>query len=372
MNSSNYQEQLMMINSVDLVREYELIRDEMDESYSRVIESGKYVLSKEVSLFEKEFANYCQSKFCVGVGNGLDAIRLSLLALGIGPGDEVIVPSFTYVATWLAVSHIGAIPVPVEPNEETFNIDVNLIEQAITSKTKAIIPVHLYGQPADIASILEIAEKRNLKVIDDAAQAHGSVYKGNKVGSLTDVTAFSFYPTKNLGAIGDAGGITTNDPIVYGRLKALRNYGESKKYYNEYIGYNSRLDELQAAFLRIKLRHLDEFNKKRQCLALKYLNNISNEKFVLPSILNDSVPVWHQFVIKSNHRNELMKYLYENQIETLVHYPIPPHMQKPYRQMFNYKLEIAMKLSNKVLSLPINHTINDEQVNYIIEKLNRF
>ena len=362
----------MIVDSVNLVREYESIKDEIDAAYHRVIESGKYVLNGEVSLFEKEFANYCQSKFCVGVGNGLDAIRLSLLALGIGPGDEVIVPSYTYIATWLAVSHTGAIPVPVESNIETFNIDTDLIERAITPKTKAIIPVHLYGQPADIAPILEIAENRDLKVIDDAAQAHGSIYNKHKVGSLTDVTAFSFYPTKNLGAIGDGGGITTNDPILYEKLKALRNYGESKKYYNEYVGYNSRLDELQSAFLRVKLKYLDEFNKKKQFIASKFLNHISNEFIVLPYILNCTVPVWHQFVIKSNHRDKLKKYLFEKQIETLVHYPIPPHMQKPYRDIFSYKLEIARKLSTIVLSLPINPTINDEQVDYIIEKINTF
>jgi len=364
----------MKVDSVDFSKEYKILKNELDEAYRRVMESGRYILGQEVSEFEKEFANYVGAKACVGLGNGLDALHLSLRALGIGHGDEVIVPSNTYIATWISVSLSGAIPIPVEPDEYTYNINPDLIEAAITSKTKAILPVHLYGQPADMDPIIEIAKKYDLKIIDDAAQAHGAEYKGIRVGNLADITAFSFYPTKNLGAIGDGGAITTNDLELAEKVKILRNYGESKKYVNVVIGFNSRLDELQAAFLRVKLRHLDEFNNKKREIANKYLNEIKNESIKLPKVLSFTNPVWHQFVIRSKRRDDLKNYLYENEINTLIHYPIPPHMQLAYKGFHFHKgnLKIAEKLSNEVLSLPIHWTMDDDQINYVINIINKW
>lgn len=361
----------MRINSVDFSKEYEILKDEMDTAYRRVMESGKYILGSEVTNFEREFANYCESNQCVGVGSGLDALHLSLRAIGIGKDDQVIVPSNTYIATWIAVSLTGAVPIPVEPDANTYNINPDLIDEAISSKTKAIIPVHLYGQPADMDTIMKVGEEHNLKVIDDAAQAHGAMYKGRKVGSLADVTAFSFYPTKNLGAIGDGGAITTNDQDIAERIRTLRNYGESKKYVNDIIGYNSRLDELQAAFLRVKLRHLDEINKKKEVLASRYLSEISNRFITLPSVNANTIPVWHQFVIKSNYRDKLKKYLLENEIDTLIHYPFPPHIQKPYVSSYN-RLELTEWLAISILSLPIHWTMSEELLQYVIDKINNF
>ena len=362
----------MRINSVDFSKEYEILKDEMQEAYRRVMESGKYILGSEVTKFEKEFANYCGAKHCVGVGNGLDALHLSLLAAGIGKDDQIIVPSNTYIATWIAVSLTGAVPVPVEPNADTYNINTDLINEVITPKTKAIIPVHLYGQPADMDPILKVAQDHDLKVIDDAAQAHGGQYKGKKIGSLADITAFSFYPTKNLGAIGDGGAITTNDQDMAEKIRILRNYGESKKYVNEVIGYNSRLDELQAAFLRVKLRHLDEMNEKKNFIASRYINEISNKLVTLPTVDSNSVPVWHQFVIKSSYRDELKKYLLENGIDTLVHYPIPPHKQKPYRSFYINHLEVTEMLVRNILSLPISWTLSEASIEYVINIMNDF
>ena len=364
----------MRINSIDFPREYKILKNEMDEAYKRVMESGKYILGSEVQNFEKEFASYCQSRFCIGVGNGLDAIRLSLLAMGIGKGDEVIVPSNTYIATWLAVSLTGATPVPVEPLFNTYNLDPDLIEGAISTKTKAIMPVHLYGQPADMDPINELAQENNLKVIDDAAQAHGALYKGKKVGSLADITAFSFYPTKNLGAIGDSGAITTNNEDLAEKLRILRNYGESKKYVNNIIGYNSRLDELQAAFLRVKLGHLDEMNRKKISIASKYLKEISNDDVNLPSVINSVVHVWHQFVIKTELRDNLKQFLYENGINTLIHYPIPPHRQDAYKSLGlgRGRFKIAENLSNQIISLPIHWTLDNNEVEYVISAINKW
>ena len=364
----------MKVDSVDFSKEYKILKNELDEAYRRVMESGRYILGQEVSEFEKEFANYVGAKACVGLGNGLDALHLSLRALGIGHGDEVIVPSNTYIATWISVSLSGAIPIPVEPDEYTYNINPDLIEAAITSKTKAILPVHLYGQPADTDPIIEIAKKYDLKIIDDAAQAHGAEYKGIRVGNLADITAFSFYPTKNLGAIGDGGAITTNDLELAEKVRILRNYGESKKNVNVVIGFNSRLDELQAAFLRVKLRHLDEFNNKKREIANKYLNEIKNESIKLPKVLSFTNPVWHQFVIRSKRRNDLKNYLYENEINTLIHYPTPPHMQLAYKGFHfdKWNLKIAEKLSNEVLSLPIHWTMEDDQINYVINMINNW
>jgi len=360
------------VTSVDFQKEYEILKGELDNAYSRVMQSGKYILGQEVSNFEKEFARYCGSKYCVGVGNGLDALHLALRALGIGKGDEVIVPSNTYIATWIAVSITGAMPVPVEPQENTYNIDPSLIERAITHKTKAILPVHLYGQPADMDPILDIAEKHDLKVIDDAAQAHGAKYKGKRVGSLADITCFSFYPTKNLGAIGDGGAITTNDPELAENVRMLRNYGEYKKYMNKIIGYNSRLDELQAAFLRVKLNHLDEIIRKKGTIAERYLDEISNSSIVMPHFMKDVVHVWHQFVIRSTARNSLRMYFHQKGIETLIHYPIPPHLQESYRHVIRGPFPLAEKIAKEILSLPISWTLEEDSVQYVIKKANEF
>jgi len=360
------------VKSVDLQGEYEILKSELDEEYYRVMQSGRYILGQEVTNFEREFAQYCGAKYCVGVGNGLDALHLALRSLGIGKGDEVIVPSITYVATWMAVSITGAIPVPIEPQESTYNIDPDLIESAITPKTKAILPVHLFGQPADMDPILEIAEKYGLKVIDDAAQAHGAMYKGRRVGSMADITCFSFYPTKNLGAIGDGGAITTNDSELAENVRMLRNYGEREKYVNKIVGFNSRLDELQAAFLRVKLKHVDEIIKKKASIAQKYLNEISNPLIVLPRSMNEVVHVWHQFAIRSTARDNLKLHFHKNGIETLIHYPVPPHLQQCYRHTTNKPLPLAEKISKEILSLPISWTLEESSVQYVIEKANQF
>jgi len=362
----------MKVKSVDFQKEYGILKGELDNAYSRVMNSGIYITGPEVSNFEKEFARYCGSKYCVGVGNGLDALHLALRALGIGKGDEVIVPSNTYIATWIAVSITGAVPVPVEPLENTYNIDPGLIKRAITHKTKAILPVHLYGQPADMDSILDIAERHDLKVIDDAAQAHGATYKGRRVGSLADITCFSFYPTKNLGAIGDGGAITTNDITLAEDIRMLRNYGESKKYLNKIIGYNSRLDELQAAFLRVKLKHLDEMIRKKKSIAERYLDEISNSSIVLPYYMEGVVHAWHQFAIRSNARDNLRLYFHQEGIETLIHYPIPPHLQESYRHVLSMPFPIAEKIAKEILSLPISWILEEDSVQYVIDKANRF
>ena len=362
----------MKVKSVDFQGEYEILKDELDTAYTRVMASGKYILGPEVSNFEKEFGRYCGSKYCVGVGNGLDALHLALRALGIGKGDEVIVPSNTYIATWIAVSITGAVPVPVEPLENTYNIDPGLIKRAITHKTKAILPVHLYGQPADMDSILDIAERHDLKVIDDAAQAHGATYKGRRVGSLADITCFSFYPTKNLGAIGDGGAITTNDVTLAEDIRMLRNYGESKKYLNKIIGYNSRLDELQAAFLRVKLRHLDEFIKKKTIIASRYLNEIDIKEITLPYVPETTKPAWHQFVVRTKYRDRLREKLVADHIDTLIHYPIPPHMQEAYSELKPHPkpLDRATNMSHEVLSIPINWMMDWDIVTNVIDKIN--
>ncbi len=362
----------MYVKSVDFVSEYHYLKRELDEAYFRVMESCYYILGNEVKSFESEFAGRVGARFCIGVGNGLDALHLGLRALGIGNGDEVIVPANTYIATWNAVSLTGAKPVPVEPDERTYNINPDLIEKSITEKTKAILPVHLYGQPADMKPIMEIAEKHGLKVLDDAAQAHGSEYEGKRIGSLADVTAFSFYPTKNLGAIGDSGAVTTNNKEIAEQLRKLRKYGESKKYVNDAIGFNSRLDELQAAFLRVKLKHLDEIIKKKEDIARTYLSEIKNPLITLPYVIEKVKPVWHQFVIRTQERDKLKKYLFNNRIETLIHYPIPPHLQLAYKFLRTdpRKFMITSRLADEILSLPVDWLMDDESLKYTIEKIN--
>lgn len=365
----------MNIPFLDLKAPYIELKNELDEAYKRVMESGWYILGKECEAFEKEFADYCGVKYCIGVGNGLDALHLILRAYGIGKMDEVIVPANTYIATWLAVSYAGAKPVPIEPDEKTYNINTALIEKAITKNTKAILSAHLYGQPADIDSINFIAKKYNLKVIEDAAQAHGAKYKGRTVGSLGDAAGFSFYPAKNLGAIGDGGAVTTNDPILADKIRVLRNYGSRQKYLNEVRGYNSRLDELQAALLRVKLSKLDEWNERRCIIAKKYLHELQCcNDLILPFVPEWSEPAWHLFVVRHPERDKLQDYLQYKSIDTLIHYPIPPHISGAYADMMHTisDFPITEKIAKSALSLPIGPHLNIANRSEIITSIINF
>ena len=343
------------VTFLDLKAPHIELRSQLENALDRTLNSGWYILGNEVKQFEQEFADYCEVKHCIGVGNGLEALHLILRAYGIGEGDEVIVPSNTYIATWLAASYAGATPVPVEPDERTYNIDSARIEAAITPRTKAIMAVHLYGQPADMDAINAIAKKHNLKVIEDAAQAHGAKYKGRRVGSLGDAAGFSFYPGKNLGAIGDGGAVTTNDQELADKVRMLGNYGSQIKYHNQVKGFNSRLDELQAAFLREKLKKLDEWNSRRKVIAAEYLHALSGCGFILPFVPDWADPVWHLFVIRSANRDGLQAELNDAGISTMVHYPIPPHLQPAYAEL-NFgagDFPIAEAIHDQVLSLPI-------------------
>jgi dTDP-4-amino-4,6-dideoxygalactose transaminase len=342
---------------LDLKAPYGELREEIDAAYRRVMESGWFILGAEVEAFESEFASYCGARHCVGVANGLDALHLALRAWGIGAGHEVIVPSNTYIATWLAVTHAGATPVPVEPVEATFNLDPERIEAAITPKTRAIIAVHLYGQPAAMDPILTVATRHGLRVLEDAAQAHGARYRGRPTGTLGDAAAFSFYPGKNLGALGDGGAVTTNDADLAQHLRRLRNYGSAVKYVNDLKGFNSRLDELQAALLRVKLRHLDEWNERRRAVARWYLAELPRRcpEFGLPQVPEWADPCWHLFVVRTQLRTATQEILREKGAETLIHYPIPPHLQQAYAHLGipRGSLPIAEQLANQVISLPM-------------------
>ena len=363
----------MRVPFLDLQALYLEIKTEIDAAVGRVLASGWYILGDEVEAFEKAFADYCEARHCVGVANGLDALHLALRALDVGLGDEVIVPSNTYIATWLAVSHCGAIPVPVEPLEETYNINPALIEAAINSKTKVILPVHLYGQPADMDPILDIARKHGLRVLEDAAQAHGARYKGKRIGAHGDAVAWSFYPGKNLGALGDAGGVTTNNPEIADRIRVLRNYGSRAKYENEVQGNNSRLDPLHAAVLREKLKHLDDWNSRRSAAALKYRERLAETDLILPLSPEWAEPVWHVFVIRHPERNTLQQQLTEEGVESLIHYPIPPHLQKAYSEL-GYgagQFPLAERIASEVLSLPIGPHLTVEQQEHVIDALLR-
>ena len=362
----------MSIPFLDLKASYIDFKTEIDESIKRVLQSGRYILGEEVEAFEEEYASYCESKYCVGLANGLDALHLALLAIGIGKGDEVIVPSNTYIASWLAVSQCGAIPVPVEPDQSTYNIDTTLIEAAITSRTKAILAVHLYGQPADISAIIALAQKHGLKVLEDAAQSHGATYKGKRIGSHGDVVAWSFYPGKNLGAFGDGGAITTNHPEIADRIRVLRNYGSSVKYVNEVRGFNSRLDSLQAAILRVKLQYLDKSNQARRSIAAKYLNGITKIGLISPFVPNWADPVWHLFVVRIKNREQVQQQLNLAGIGTLIHYPIPPHLQIAYKDLGFAKgaFPISEQIHNEVLSLPMGPAMTNDQVSEVITNVN--
>lgn len=363
-----------MIPFLDLAavnNQYEL---EIESAIKKVLKSGWYILGEEVKEFEKEFAQYCGVKHAIGVANGLDALTLILKAYEIGEGDEVIVPSNTFIASILAISANGATPVLVEPDIRTYNIDPRKIEEKITEKTKAIMVVHLYGQAANMNAIRAIAKKYNLKMIEDAAQAHGAIYNGKRVGSLGDAAGFSFYPGKNLGTLGDGGAITTNDDELAEKLRALRNYGSREKYKNLFKGVNSRLDEIQAAILRVKLKYLDKDNEKRRRIAEYYLNNIRNEKVILPLIENGDrfSHVWHLFVVRVNDRERFQAYLNENEIQTVIHYPIPPHKQKAYQEWNNYTFSISEQIHQTVISLPISPVLSFEDVQKVVEVVNRY
>ena len=360
-----------MIPFLDLGAAYIELKPELDAAVSRVLDSGWYILGPEVEAFESEWAAYCEAKHAVGLANGLDALTLALRALDIGPGDEVIVPSNTYIATWLAVSGVGATPVPVEPDVATHNIDPTRIEAAITSRTRALLPVHLYGQPADMDPILDIASRHGLRVIEDAAQAHGARYKGQRIGAHGDIVCWSFYPGKNLGALGDAGAITTNDEALAERVALLRNYGSRQKYVNEEAGVNSRLDPIQAAVLRVKLEVLDEWTERRRAVASAYTKGLTKSDFILPHVPDWADPAWHLYVVRTSDREALQDRMTESDIGTLIHYPIPPHMQKAYTNMeiMPEALPLARDLASEVLSLPMGPQLSLDQVQDIVNAL---
>lgn len=357
-----------MIQFLDLKAAYTELQHEIDDAIARVLNSGWYILGPEVEAFEAEFATYCDASFAVGVANGLDALHLALVALGVGPGDEVIVPSNTYIATWLAISRCGATPVPIEPVEQTYNIDPNLIEAAITHRTKVILPVHLYGQPADLTSILSISRRYGLRVLEDAAQAHGARCNGKRIGAHGDAVAWSFYPSKNLGALGDGGAITTNNEAIADRIRVLRNYGSRVRYENEVRGFNSRLDPLQAAVLRTKLRHLDAWNDRRRQIASRYMEGLAATGLLMPFVPSWADPVWHLFVVRHSQRDALQHQLAEAGVGTLVHYPIPPHRQQAYADVHypSSAFPLASAIAGEVLSLPIGPHLAPSMVDEVI------
>lgn len=362
----------MQVPFLDLSRLHAPIRKQLDEAYHRVMDSGWFIMGPELEAFEAEFAAYSNVKHCVGVGNGLDALHLLLRSYGIGSGDEVIVPSNTFIATWLAVSQCGATPVPVEPDVSTHNINPELIGAAITPRTKAIMPVHLYGQPADMDPINLIAEQHGLVVIEDAAQAQGAYYKGRRVGSLGHAAGTSFYPGKNLGALGDGGAVLTNDDVVAERVRRLRNYGSSVKYQHDLAGYNTRLDEMQAAFLREKLKVLDAWNANRQEIANSYASLLADARCITPAIPEYAVPVWHLYVIRSQQRDRLKVHLEQHGVATVIHYPTPPHRQACYPEYSLKSLPIADLLAGEVLSLPMSPDMSESEINQVSTALLSF
>ena len=358
----------MNIPFLDLGAAYRELQTDIDAAVARSLASGWYIGGPEVEAFEQEFAAYTQAQHCVGVANGLDALHLALRAMDVGPGDEVIVPSNTYIATWLAVSQCGATPVPVEPDARTFNIDPALIEAAITPRTKVILPVHLYGQPADMDSILAIARKHGLRVLEDGAQAHGARYKGKRIGTHGDVVTWSFYPGKNLGAMGDGGAVTTNDPQIADRIRVLRNYGSRVRYVNEVQGYNSRLDPLQAAILRVKLAKLDEWNARRTAIAQRYQQDLVNCGLTLPHVPDWAEPVWHLFVVQHPQRDALQRALTDAGVGSLIHYPIPPHLQQAYVSAGwrEGAFPLAERMADQVLSLPMGPAMGEAELTGVV------
>lgn len=361
-----------MIKFLDLHKINQRFKSEIDLAIREVLESGWYLLGEKNKAFEENFAKYCETKFSIGCANGLDALHLAIRAYDFPKDSEIIVPANTYIASILAISNCGLKPILVEPNLETYNIDADLIEAKITEKTKAIVVVHLYGQAVEMEKIWELAKKYNLKIIEDSAQAHGAIYQGKKVGNLGDIGCFSFYPGKNLGALGDGGSITTNDEEVAIKIRAIANYGSLIKYENIYKGLNSRLDEIQAAILDLKLQFLDADNQQRREIAKIYRENIKNEKIVLPKPYKEESHVWHLFVIRTKDRDKLQEYLKTKGIQTLIHYPIPPHKQNAYKEWNNLSFPITEKIHKEVLSLPISPAMNKEEAFYIAQILNEF
>ncbi|MFL0251663.1 DegT/DnrJ/EryC1/StrS family aminotransferase [Clostridium neuense] len=364
----------MNIPFVNFSPMHDEISKEIEDKFKTIYKNNWFILGKEVESFEDEFSDYCGVKHCIGCGNGLDSLHLMLRAAGIGKGDEVIVPSNTYIATVLAISYVGAKPVLVEPNINTYNINPDLIEDSITSRTKAIMVVHLYGQVAQMDKIMKVAEKYNLMVFEDCAQAHGAKFKGKVVGTFGKASGYSFYPGKNLGALGDAGAVLTNDDDVCEKVRALRNYGSNKKYYNEYQGYNSRLDELQAGFLSVKLNYLDKWNEDRKKTANIYSKGMVNNEIEKVQVIEGSNPIWHIYPIRCKNRNGLQQYLKENGVNTLIHYPVPIHLQKAYENLGIKKgaLPISEKIANEVLSLPIWYGMKPNEIEYVIDKVNKW
>ena len=359
---------------LDLRSTYLELKPEIDAAVARVLDSGMYILGPEVEAFEREFSAYCGADHAVGVANGLDALHLALLAMDVGPGDQVIVPAHTYIATWMAVSHCGATPVPVECVEKTYNLDPDLVRAAITARTKVILPVHLYGQPADMDPILAIAREFGLRVLEDAAQAHGATYRGRRIGSHGDAVAWSFYPGKNLGAVGDGGAVTTNDAAIAERLRMLRNYGSRQKYVNVALGYNSRLDPMQAAILRVKLRHLDAWNARRSELAAQYTKGLGAIGVAAPHVPDWARPAWHLFVIRHTRRDELQKWLADAGIGTLIHYPITAFDQESYRSL-GYtarNFPLAARIADQVLSLPMSPHATAADIDTVISAVDAF
>lgn len=361
-----------IIKFLDVGKINNLHRSEIEMAFSKVLDSGWYILGDRVKDFEKSFAAYCGTQYAVGVANGLDALNLILKAYDIGMGDEVIVPANTYIASILAISANRATPVLVEPELNTYLIDAKEVEQKITSRTKAVLVVHLYGRAVHMGPFYELAQKYGLKIIEDAAQAHGAADGPKRVGNLGDAAGFSFYPGKNLGALGDGGMITTNDAALYKKLQALRNYGSHRKYENLYQGMNSRLDELQAAILKVKLSYLDEENKNRYLKAEYYCKNIKNELIVLPEMTDSSNNVWHVFPIRTTNRDAFRTYLREYNIETVIHYPVPPHKQKAYSEWNDLSYPITENIHREILSLPISPVMEKEELQYVVDVINAY
>lgn len=359
---------------LDLGAAYLELKEEIEATIQEVLRSGRYVGGPIVADFEEKYAIATGAAHCIGVGNGLDALHLTLTALGIGPGDEVLVPSNTFIATWLAVSHCGATPIPVEPDPITYTIDPSKLEMAISSRTRAIIPVHLYGHPADLDPIITIAKRHGLTVVEDGAQAHGALYKGRPIGSHGNPVAWSFYPGKNLGAIGDGGAVTTDDPALQDRIRELGNYGSRKKYVHDRIGFNSRLDPVQAAILSIKLTHLENWNKRRRRFAQLYREGLAHlSSLTLPSVAPWANPAWHLFVIRHPRRNELKQYLDNAGIETLIHYPTPPYQQNAYYNLYKtFHSTITDIQASQILSLPIGPHLSSKQIDYVISRIKKF
>lgn len=361
-----------MIKFLDLHKINEQYRSEIDLKIKEVLDSGWYLQGKQNEEFCTNFANYCGTKFALGVANGLDALNLIIKAYGFGINDEIIVPANTYIASILAISQNGCTPILVEPDIKTYNINPDLIEEKITPKTKAILLVHLYGQAVQMEKIWRLAEKYTLKIIEDSAQAHGAFYQEKRVGNLGDASAFSFYPGKNLGCLGDGGGITTNDEELYLKLKALANYGSHKKYENLYKGVNSRLDEIQAAILNIKLKGLDEDNARRKKIAQYYRKNIVNPLIVLPQVYDEQSHVWHVFVVRVENREKFQNYLFDNGMQTLIHYPKPPHKQKAYSEWNETHYPITERIHNDIISLPISPVMSNEEISKVVHVVNDY